>query len=112
LILWLNSAAESIYTKEMIDMYRDTTALRGSPHVIMISSEADMATGLAFPIGTKISNTPKLLTGTFRKYHDPDRKLRSSNTSRKQPDTTMPCRVIGWSWLRKAKQTSAPILST
>ena len=74
LILLVNSAAESIYTKEMIDMYRDTTPLRGSPHVIMISSDADMATGLAFPIGTKISNTPKLLTGTFRKYHDPDRE--------------------------------------
>jgi hypothetical protein len=54
----------------MIDMYRDTTPLRGSPHVIMISSDADMATGFAFPLGTKISNTPNLLTGTFRKYHD------------------------------------------
>ena len=70
LILLVNSAAESIYSKEMIDMYRDTTPLRGAPHVIMISSDADKATGLAFPIGTKISNTPKLFTGTFRKYHD------------------------------------------
>ncbi len=70
LILLVNSAAESIYSKEMIDMYRDTTPLRGAPHVIMISSDADKATGLAFPIGTKLSNTPKLLTGTFRKYHD------------------------------------------
>ena len=112
LILLVNSAAESIYTKEMIDMYRDTTPLRGSPHVIMISSDADTATGLAFPIGTKLSNTPKLLTGTFRKYHDPDRETSQFNTSRKQPDTTMPCRVIGWSRSRKAKQTSARILST
>jgi hypothetical protein len=70
LILLVNSAAESIYTKEMIDMYRDTTPLRGAPHVIMISSDADMATGMAFPLGTKLSNTPKLLTGTFREYHD------------------------------------------
>ena len=70
LILLVNSAAESIYSKEMIDMYRDTTPLRGAPHVIMISSDADKATGLAFPIGTKLSNTPKLLTGTFRKYSD------------------------------------------
>ena len=71
LILLVNSAAESIYSKEMIDMYRDTTPLRGAPHVIMISSDADKATGLAFPIGTKLSNTPKLLTGTFRKYREP-----------------------------------------
>lgn len=69
LILLVNSAAESIYSKEMIDMYRDTTPLRGSPHVIVISSDADKATGLAFPIGTKLSNMPKLITGIFRKYH-------------------------------------------
>jgi hypothetical protein len=70
LILLVNSAAESIYSKEMIDMYRETTPLRGAPHVIMISSDADKATGMAFPIGTKLSNTPKLITGTFRKYRD------------------------------------------
>ncbi len=68
LILLVNSAAESIYSKELIDMYRDTTPLRGAPHVVMISSDADQATGLAFPIGTKLSNTPKLLGGAFRKY--------------------------------------------
>ena len=45
LILLVNSAAESIYSKEMIDMYRDMTPLRGAPHVIMISSDADTATG-------------------------------------------------------------------
>jgi hypothetical protein len=70
LILLVNSAAESIYSKEMIDMYRDTTPVRGAPHVIMISSDADMATGLAFPIGTKLSNAPKALSGSFRKYHE------------------------------------------
>jgi hypothetical protein len=36
----------------------------------MISSDADTATGLAFPIGTKLSNTPKLLSGSFRTYHE------------------------------------------
>ena len=66
LILLVNSAAESIYSKELIDMYGDMTPLRGAPHVIMISSDADTATGLAFPIGTKLSNTPKLLSGSFR----------------------------------------------
>ena len=60
-------------------MIRDTTPLRGSPHVIMISSDADMAMSVAFPLGTKISNTPKLLTGTFRKYHDPDRETSQFN---------------------------------
>jgi hypothetical protein len=61
LFLLVNSAAESIYSKELIDMYRDTTPLQGAPHVIMISSDADMATDLAVPIGTKLSNTPKVL---------------------------------------------------
>ena len=70
LILLVNSAAESIYSKELIDMYRDTIPLRGAPHVIMISADADQATGLAFPIGTKLSNVPKLLSGSFRSYHE------------------------------------------
>ncbi|MBA3351895.1 MAG: hypothetical protein H0X40_12900 [Chthoniobacterales bacterium] len=71
LILLVNSAAESIYSKELIDMYRDTTPLRGAPHVIMVSSDADQATSLAFPLGTKLSNTPKLIQGEFRDYHQP-----------------------------------------
>ena len=79
LILLVNSAAESIYSKEMIDMYRDTTPLRGAPHVIMISSDADTATGLAFPIGTKLSNAPKLLSGSFRKYHENGRDTSQFN---------------------------------
>ncbi len=73
LILLVNSAAESIYSKEMIDMYRDTTPPQGPPHVIMISSDADKATGWAFPIGTKLSNTPKLWSGAFREYHESKR---------------------------------------
>ena len=79
LILLVNSAAESIYSKEMIDMYRDTTPLRGAPHVIMISSDADMATGLAFPIGTKLSNAPKVLSGSFRKCHEDGRDTSQFN---------------------------------
>src|SRR5205814_3236813 len=79
LILLVNSAAESIYSKELIDMYRDTTPLRGAPHVIMISSDADKATGLAFPIGTKLSNTPKVRSGSFRKYHENGRDTSQFN---------------------------------
>jgi hypothetical protein len=79
LILLVNSAAESIYSKELIDMYRNTTETRGPPHVIMISSDADKATGLAFPIGTKLSNTPKLLSGSFRKYHEEGRDTSQFN---------------------------------
>ncbi len=70
LILLVNSAAESIYSKELIDMYRDTTTPLGAPHVIMVSSDADRATGVAFPIGTKLSNVPKFFSGSFRDYHE------------------------------------------
>ena len=55
------------------------TPLRGAPHVIMISSDADTATGLAFPIGTKLSNTPKLLSGSFRTYHEKERDTSQFN---------------------------------
>jgi len=79
LILLVNSAAESIYSKELIDMYSDLTPLRGAPHVIMISSDADTATSLAFPIGTKLSNTPKLLSGSFRTYHEKERDTSQFN---------------------------------
>lgn len=79
LILLVNSAAESIYSKELIDMYRDTTPWRGAPHIIMISSDADKATGLAFPIGTKLSNAPKLLSGDFRKYGQDGRETSQYN---------------------------------
>lgn len=79
LILLVNSAAESIYTKELIDMYHDTTPLRGAPHVIMVSSDADQATGLAFPIGTKLSNIPKLFSGSFRQYDEPNHETSQFN---------------------------------
>ncbi len=94
LILLVNSAAESIYSKELIDMYRDTTPLRGAPHVIMISSDADKATGLAFPIGTKLSNAPKLLSGDFRNYHQAGRDTSQYNYFTQTPGHNR-CRVIG-----------------
>ena len=65
LILLVNSAAESIYSKELIDMYSDMTPLRGAPHVIMISSDADTATGLAFPIGNEALQHPEAAFGKF-----------------------------------------------
>ncbi len=79
LILLVNSAAESIYSKELIDMYHDTTPPRGAPHIIMISSDADKATGLVFPIGAKLSNTPKLFSGSFRQYHEARRDTSQFN---------------------------------
>ena len=85
LILLVNSAAESIYSKEMIDMYRETTPPLGAPHVIMISSEADRATGVAFPIGTKLSNIPKFLTGAFRQYHEEGRDISQYNYFTRTP---------------------------
>lgn len=85
LILLVNSASESIYSKELIDMYRDATPPRGAPHVIMISSDADTATGVAFPIGTKLSNIPKLLSGSFREYHEEGRDTSQYNYFTRTP---------------------------
>lgn len=85
LILLVNSAAESIYSKELIDMYRDTTRPLGAPHVIMISSDADKATDIAFPLGTKLSNTPKLLSGSFREYHEKGRDTSQFNYFTRTP---------------------------
>jgi hypothetical protein len=68
MILLLNSASESIYAKELIDMFRrahfsgDISSRR--PLILSITSEGDIATGHLFPIGTKFSNT----FGTFREY--------------------------------------------
>ena len=73
-VLLLNSAGESIYAKEMIDMLRRrSTSTKGAsgneisakhPLIVSITSKADLATGMLFPIGTQLSNA----TGTFRKY--------------------------------------------
>jgi pimeloyl-ACP methyl ester carboxylesterase len=73
LVILLNSAAESIYAKEMIDMLRRRAPyLRSGPQeisaqhplIVSITSKADWATKILFPIGTNISNA----LGLFRKY--------------------------------------------
>ena len=72
-IVLLNSAAESIYAKEMIDMLRrrvppgsgnprEISAKR--PLIVSITSNADWATNWLFPIGTEVSNA----FGLFRRY--------------------------------------------
>jgi hypothetical protein len=74
-VVLLNSAAESIYAKEMIDFFRRRrpASVNGhakdeisSEHPLMVSitSKADSATGMLFPIGTGLSNA----LGNFRKY--------------------------------------------
>jgi len=68
MILLLNSASESIYAKELVDMFRrarfggDISSHR--PLILSVTSEGDFATGKFFPIGTTLSNT----FGTFRDY--------------------------------------------
>jgi hypothetical protein len=73
-VVLLNSAAESIYAKEMIDMFRRRKPAHSSqdaseisakrPLIVSITSTGDWATGILFPIGTGLSN----VTGMFRKY--------------------------------------------
>jgi hypothetical protein len=73
-VVLLNSAGESIYAKEMIDMLRRrSTSTKGAsgneisakhPLLVSITSTADWATGILFPVGTTLSNAG----GTFRKY--------------------------------------------
>ena len=68
MILLLNSASESIYAKELMDMFRrahfsgDISARR--PLILSVTSEGDVDTGDLFPIGTTLSNA----FGTFREY--------------------------------------------
>lgn len=82
-VVLLNSAGESIYAKEMIDMLRRRAPKGGSanqditaehPLVVSITSTADWATGKLFPIGTTLAST----TGTFRQYEWDDRYGTSS----------------------------------
>jgi hypothetical protein len=68
LVLLLNSAAESIYAKKMIDMLSEAAIMQQKPLVISITSRADSATRLLFPAGTRLSNIPKLAAGNFRSY--------------------------------------------
>ena len=68
MILLLNSASESIYAKELMDMFRrahfsgDISSRR--PLILSVTSEGDVDTGNLFPIGTTLSNA----FGTFREY--------------------------------------------
>jgi hypothetical protein len=81
LILLVNSAAESIYAKEMRDMMEATLSfdefrkcykapddsncsLKDEPRIISVTSESDAVTGLAFPIGASLFSFGKL----FRDY--------------------------------------------
>lgn len=80
-ILLVNSAAESIYTKEMRDMMVATLrfekahkcytrpgetdcAYKDEARIISVTSKTDRATGVAFPIGAGIFNAGKL----YRRY--------------------------------------------
>jgi pimeloyl-ACP methyl ester carboxylesterase len=74
-VVLLNSAGESIYAKEMIDMLRRIRPVgKGAsgdeisakhPLIVSITSKADWATGMLFPVGTQLSNA----TGHFRRYN-------------------------------------------
>jgi hypothetical protein len=72
-VVLLNSATESIYAKEMTDMLRRRARSGGSspqeisakhPLIVSITSRADWATKILFPIGTQLSNS----FGLFRRY--------------------------------------------
>ncbi|MGI9089392.1 MAG: hypothetical protein ACR2HH_16900 [Chthoniobacterales bacterium] len=98
-ILLVNSAAESIYTKEMRDMMvstlnfepkkkcymrpgDDQCIYKDEARIVSVTSETDRATGVAFPLGAGIFNSGKL----YRKYQTPDGKL----VSQRQFFTTTP----------------------
>ena len=68
MILLLNSASESIYAKELMDMFR-RAHFSGEvnperPLILSVTSEGDWATGDLFPAGADLSNA----LGTFRTY--------------------------------------------
>jgi len=78
LILLVNSAAESIYAKELSDMFarighRDSVN-PNRPLLISITSESDSATGGWFPIGTFLPNL-----FAHRRYHWDTRYDTASN---------------------------------
>ncbi len=85
LVLLINSAAESIYAKEMRDMMVSTLHLetgqkcyqregdpgcymKDEPRIISVTSETDQATGVAFPVGATLFGVGKL----YRNYDAPD----------------------------------------
>ncbi len=76
-ILLINSAAESIYAKEMRDMMAATLSfdafqkcykgpdatgcfMKDEPRIVSVTSETDSATGVAFPIGATVFGVGKL----------------------------------------------------
>jgi len=72
-VVLLNAAAESVYAKEMIDMFRrrfqsgsgsSQEVSAEHPLIVSITSKADWATKFLFPIGTNLSNA----FGLFRTY--------------------------------------------
>src|SRR2546423_2345775 len=78
LILLVNSAAESLYAKEMTDMfnrigYRDAKG-KNLPLLISITSKGDTATGGWFPVGTFFPNL-----FAHRKYHWGDKYATASD---------------------------------
>ena len=95
-VVLLNSAGESIYAKEMIDMLRRRGSLQKGvpgeisaehPLIVSITSKADWATGILFPVGTNLSNA----TGLFRKYEWDDKYGTSSqNVSQREYFTQTP----------------------
>jgi hypothetical protein len=95
-VVLLNSAGESIYAKEMIDMLRRIRPSRKGgdeisaehPLIVSITSKADWATGILFPVGTQLSNA----TGHFRRYNWDDRYGTSSsnNVSQREYFTQTP----------------------
>jgi hypothetical protein len=97
-VVLLNSAGESIYAKEMTDMFRrrHPASAKGSgadeisadhPLMVSITSTADSATGMIFPVGTGLSNA----LGTFRKYEWDEKYGDSShNVSQREYFTRTP----------------------
>ncbi len=97
-IVLLNSAAQSIYAKEMMDLLRRRhpgASAGGSPDeisarrplIVSVTSTADDATGTLFPIGTSVSNA----TAVFRRYEWDERFGPSSHdVDQRQYLTTTP----------------------
>ncbi|HEY6070491.1 MAG TPA: hypothetical protein VIU85_03875 [Chthoniobacterales bacterium] len=89
LILLVNSAAESIYAKEMTDMfakigYRDRDD-QNRPLLVSITSKGDTATGGWFPIGTFFPNL-----FAHRKYHWDNKTNTPPNADQNAYLTTTP----------------------
>lgn len=83
-VVLLNSAAEAIYAKEMTDMLiRWKPSSPGGPGadeispkkplIVSITSDADWATGIMFPFGTRLSAALSTPLERFRRYNWDDR---------------------------------------